>query len=83
MLYKYKTDNFNYLFYLLVVKKGKIYMDKKAEETKAMLKKYGQEHLLNYYEKMDDVHKETLLKQSMLNFILRNLWMLMLLEKLN
>ena len=38
-------------------------MDKKAEETKAMLKKYGQEHLLNYYEKMDDVHKETLLKQ--------------------
>ena len=38
-------------------------MDKKAEEIKAMLKKYGQEHLLNYYEKMDDVHKETLLKQ--------------------
>ena len=46
MLYKYKTGNFNYLFYLHVVKKGQIYMDKKAEEIKAMLKKYGQEHLL-------------------------------------
>ena len=38
-------------------------MDKKAEEVKAMLKKYGQEHLLNQYDRMDDIHKEKLLKQ--------------------
>lgn len=38
-------------------------MDLKAEETKSILKKYGQEHLLNHYETLDDIHKKELLKQ--------------------
>lgn len=38
-------------------------MDKDLEETKALLKKYGQEHLLNHYEKLDDAKKKELLKQ--------------------
>lgn len=38
-------------------------MDDNLEETKAILKKYGQEHLLNHYDKLDDVHKKELLKQ--------------------
>lgn len=33
------------------------------EEIKAILKKYGQEHLLNHYEKLDDAHKKELLKE--------------------
>ena len=38
-------------------------MDKDLEETKALLKKYGQEHLLNHYEKLDDAKKKELLNQ--------------------
>ena len=33
------------------------------EEIKAILKKYGQEHLLNHYENLDDAHKKELLKE--------------------
>ena len=38
-------------------------MDDKVEEAKDILKKYGQEHLLNQYENLDDVHKKILLEQ--------------------
>ena len=38
-------------------------MDTRLEEIKATLKKYGQEHLLNHYDKLDDKKKEELLKQ--------------------
>ena len=38
-------------------------MDNKLEEVKAILKKYGQEHLLNHYGKLDDSHKKKLLEQ--------------------
>ena len=38
-------------------------MDRRVEEAKAYLKKYGQEHLLNHYEKLDEKHKQELLKQ--------------------
>ena len=38
-------------------------MDDKLEEVKAILKKYGQEHLLNHYDKLDDTHKKKLLEQ--------------------
>lgn len=38
-------------------------MDEKKEEIQSVLKKYGQEHLLNHYEKLDDKHKEELIKQ--------------------
>ena len=38
-------------------------MDSNVEEIKAILKKYGQEHLLNHYEKLDEKHKKELLKQ--------------------
>ena len=33
------------------------------EEVKATLKKYGQEHLLNHYETLDDAHKQKLLDE--------------------
>ena len=38
-------------------------MDKSFEETKTILKKYGQEHLLNGYEKLDENKKKKLLAQ--------------------
>ena len=40
-----------------------IAMDRRLEEIKTVLKKYGQEHLLNQYENLDDVHKKMLLDQ--------------------
>lgn len=48
-------------------------MDRKAEETKAILKKYGQEHLLNHYDNLDEKHKNELLQQiDGINFDLIN-----------
>ena len=38
-------------------------MDIRLEEVEATLKKYGQEHLLAHYDKLDDKKKEELLKQ--------------------
>ena len=38
-------------------------MDKSFEEAKTILKKYGQEHLLNGYEKLDENKKKKLLAQ--------------------
>ena len=38
-------------------------MDEKKEELKSILKKYGQEHLLNHYETLDEKHKKELLNQ--------------------
>ena len=38
-------------------------MDERLNNIKAILKKYGQEHLLNNFEKLDDIHKEKLLKE--------------------
>ena len=38
-------------------------MEEKLREIKAILKKYGQEHLLNNYDNLDDVHKRKLLEQ--------------------
>ena len=38
-------------------------MDDKLKEVKAILKKYGQEHLLNHYDKLDESHKKKLLEE--------------------
>ena len=38
-------------------------MDERLNNIKAILKKYGQEHLLNNFEKLDDIHKEKLLEE--------------------
>ena len=38
-------------------------MDKKLEEIKAILKKYGQEHLLNHYDRLDERHQKMLINQ--------------------
>ena len=38
-------------------------MDGKIEEVKPILKKYGQEHLLNNYDRLDEKHKSRLLEQ--------------------
>ena len=38
-------------------------MDKKAEEIKSILKKYGQEHLLQHYDMLDEEYKSKLLNQ--------------------
>ena len=38
-------------------------MDAKKEELQNILKKYGQEHLLNHYETLDETHKRELLNQ--------------------
>ena len=38
-------------------------MSEDLEEAKTILKKYQQEHLLNHYEKLDDIHKKKLLEQ--------------------
>ena len=48
-------------------------MDKKVEECKSILKKYGQDHLLNHYETLDEVKKKELLNQIVtINFELMN-----------
>ena len=33
-------------------------MDTRKEELKSILKKYGQEHLLNNYENLDEMHQK-------------------------
>ena len=38
-------------------------MDRKSEEVKDILKKYGQEHLLNHYDRLDENHKKQLIEQ--------------------
>ena len=38
-------------------------MDNRLEEIKAILKKYGQEHLLNHYETLEEKKKQKLLEQ--------------------
>ena len=38
-------------------------MVKKIEEIEDILKKYGQEHLLNHYDKLDEKHKKQLIEQ--------------------
>ena len=48
-------------------------MDEKIAEIKSLLKKYGQEHLLNHYENLDENHKKELLEQiEMIDFELIN-----------
>ena len=48
-------------------------MNPKIEELKNILKKYGQEHLLNHYETLDESHKQELLNQiESINFELVN-----------
>lgn len=48
-------------------------MDEKVEKLQSILKKYGQEHLLNHYETLDEVHKQKLLNQiETINFELIN-----------
>ena len=48
-------------------------MDLNLEEAKSILKKYGQEHLLNHYDKLDEKKKKTLLEQiSNIDFELVN-----------
>ena len=48
-------------------------MDKKVEELRAILKKYGQEHLLNHYDRLDERHQQKLLEQiEKINFELVN-----------
>ena len=51
-------------------------MEKKVEELQSNLKKYGQEHLLNHYETLDDTHKKQLLNQiDKIDFeLVRNLY---------
>ena len=45
----------------------------RKDEIQSILKKYGQEHLLNHYERIDDVHKNELLNQiEMIDFELIN-----------
>ena len=38
-------------------------MDTELEEVKDILKKYGQEHLLNHYDSLDEKKKQKLLEQ--------------------
>ncbi len=48
-------------------------MDEKVEELQNVLKKYGQEHLLNHYQTLDEIHKKELLNQiESINFELIN-----------
>ncbi len=51
-------------------------MKNRLEECKAILKKYGQEHLLNHYEKLEEKDKEKLLNQiENINFeLIKNLY---------
>lgn len=48
-------------------------MNSKLEEVKAILRKYGQEHLLNHYDKLDEIHQQKLLEEiENLDFELMN-----------
>ncbi len=48
-------------------------MDKKVDELRSILKKYGQEHLLNHYETLNETSKKELLNQiELINFELIN-----------
>ena len=48
-------------------------MDIKKEEIESLLKKYGQEHLLNHYDTLDEKHQKELLSQiQAINFELVN-----------
>lgn len=48
-------------------------MDGKVEEVRSILKKYGQEHLLNHYKTLDEIHQKELLEQiEQINFELIN-----------
>ena len=38
-------------------------MSSNIEEIKATLKKYGQEHLLNHYDTLDEAHQKKLLEE--------------------
>ena len=38
-------------------------MDKEYIKAKEILKKYNQEHILNFYEELDDEQKEKLINQ--------------------
>ena len=44
-------------------KKGSIHMDENLETIRKTLKKYSQEHLLNGYERLDEVKQKQLLGQ--------------------
>ena len=44
-------------------KEREIFMDTNLDEIKFLLRKYGQEQLLNGYEKLDDAKKKILLEQ--------------------
>ena len=54
-------------------------MDNRLEEIKAILKKYNQEHLLNHYDRLDDIHKKRLLDEienidfELVNSLYRNI----------
>ena len=39
-------------------------MEKELGEIKAVLKKYGQEHLLNNFENLDEAHKKRIIKRN-------------------
>lgn len=48
-------------------------MNEKIEEIRAILKKHGQEHILNHYETLDEAHQKKLLNQiEAINFDLVN-----------
>lgn len=48
-------------------------MDRRIEDAKVILRKYGQEHLLNHYDKLDEMHKNELLNEiESINFELIN-----------
>ena len=36
-------------------------MEERVEKIQNILKKYGQEHILNHYETLDDIHQKELL----------------------
>ena len=38
-------------------------MERELGEIKANLKKYGQEHILNHFEELDETHQKELLKK--------------------
>lgn len=48
-------------------------MDQKSEAAKYILKKFGQEHILNNYDKLDEAHKKELIQEiNSINFELVN-----------
>ena len=44
-------------------------MEKELGEIKANLKKYGQEHILNHFEELDETHQKELLNDKVLKEI--------------